>query len=399
MRRNIFKGEFEYLCNKLKVEKDNKYNLFSSIFDGTPSDTKEYYELKEEIFDYKNLMDIVNSTVGTVENSKIVKNIFTISSDLNYIPEELIDEIKLKNVAVFVGAGLSKVASIKYPLWNELANNSIEYLHEQGKINFFEKERLKSDISDPKQKLSIFEKYVKKDTLEYREFLSRNFENIDNPNLTENPYFILSSEAFNFIKVTSNVDLEFVNAFSTLQQDIVMTPVAEESPKQNVQLRKREFFIEGTRIAEKYRYDKIYMIHGSILDYQNTIFTTDDYIKEYFSKDGNIAQFLEKLFQNYTVLFIGYGLSEFPILERIISAGRRRHYVLLPTFLSEINYFRKQASYLEKLNITALPYYLDNEGYSRINTVLKNWEKIISKSSFENISLIDDFLRETNGNQ
>jgi hypothetical protein len=401
MRRNIFKGEFEYLCNKLKVEKDNKYNLFSSIFDGTPSDTKEYYELKEEIYDYKNLIDIVNSILGTVENTKIIKNIFTISSDLNYIPEHLINEVKLKNIAVFVGAGLSKVASIKYPLWDDLANNSIDYLHEQGKINFFEKERLKRDISDPKQKLSIFEKYVKKDTQEYRAFLSRNFENVDTSNSTENPYHILSSETFNFIKVTSNVDLEFVNAFSTqhLSKNGVMTPVVEERQKQNVHLRKIDSYIEGTKIAEKFRYDKIYMIHGNILDYQNTIFTTDDYIKEYFSKDGKISQFLEKLFQNYTVLFIGYGLSEFPILERIISAGRRRHYVLLPTFLSEINYFRKQASYLEKLNITALPYYIDSEGYSRVNSVLKNWEKIISKSSLENINSIDDFLREVNGNQ
>lgn len=403
MRRNIFKGEFEYLCNKLDIGLDCKFKLIFSIFNGTPNDSKEYYEIKEELYDYTCLMDVISSIIGQVEKTWVIKNVFTISSDLNYIPINLLTEIKLKNVAVFVGAGLSKVVSDKYPLWDELANRSIKFLYDKGKINFFEKERLIREIADPKQKLSIFEKYIGGNkSQEYKEFLNQNFSHEkDSQTSNENPYHILCSEIFNFIKVTSNVDLEFICAYSNLQgnTDSLLSQIENRTPTQEKKWDKPESFMENTNVTEDFRYDKIYMIHGNILDYKNTVFTTDDYIKEYFSVDGKISKFLEKLFQNYTVLFIGYGLSEFPILERIISSGGKRHYVLLPTFLSEINYFQKQASYLEKLNITALPYYLDSEGYNRINSVLKNWEKIIAKRPIDTIKIIDDFLIDNNGNQ
>ena len=175
---------------------------------------------------------------------------------------------------------------------------------------------------------------------------------------------------------------------------------ANEKPSRVEQLNKRKDFIEYDINQDRFRYDKIYMIHGSIEKYERTVFTIDDYIREYFDNDGGISKFLIKLFSELTVLFIGYGLSEFPILEKIISkAGKKRHYVLLPTFISEINYFQKQASYLDKLNITAIPYYIDNDGFDRIINLLTNWERIVTRNSLYSIGIIDKFLKESNGNR
>ena len=204
MRRNIFKGEFENLCHKLDLSRECKFKLINALFSGTQYDLKEYYDLKEEYYNYNTLLNKFSSIIGQVEDTKVIKDVFTISSDLNIIPEELLKEIKLKNVAVFVGAGLSKVVSDKYPLWDELANKSIKYLFNNRKINFFEKERLIREISDPKQKLSIFEKYIGgKTDEEYKKFLNQNFnfKNESQPS-KENPYQILCSENYNFIKVT-----------------------------------------------------------------------------------------------------------------------------------------------------------------------------------------------------
>ena len=93
------------------------------------------------------------------------------------------------------------------------------------------------------------------------------------------------------------------------------------------------------------------------------------------------------------MLFISYGLSEFPILERIFSPKnddkgielkkRKKHYILLPTYLSEISYFKVQEKYFEKLGIAAIPYYLDSDGYSRICKVLESWESIIKEETID----------------
>jgi hypothetical protein len=159
MRKIIYKGEFEHLCHQLNVKDSEKMELLS-IFQNTPYSIKEYYELRPEFLTYKAIKSKFESVLGAIEKESIIKQIFTIWSDLDDFPEDLLQEIKLKKVAVFAGAGLSKLISVNYPLWAELADSAIDFLQHKGKINFQERERLKKEIPDPKQKLSIFEKYL-----------------------------------------------------------------------------------------------------------------------------------------------------------------------------------------------------------------------------------------------
>jgi hypothetical protein len=61
------------------------------------------------------------------------------------------------------------------------------------------------------------------------------------------------------------------------------------------------------------------------------ILTTQDYVRHYANdrlsgdaaKENRVLTFLEYLFANRTVLFVGYGLAELEILEYVILKARR----------------------------------------------------------------------------
>lgn len=416
MRKIIYKGEFEHLCHRLNIRDDDKMELLT-IFQNTPYSVKEYYELRPEFLTYKAIKSKIESILGAIENETIIKQTFTIWSDLDDLPEELLQEIKLKKVAVFVGAGLSKLISANYPLWGELADLAIDFLQKKGKINFHERERLKKEIPDPKQKLSIFEKYLEegeirgKDSSVFAEFIQDQLKKKEgfSKEMSLNPYQLLCSETFDFIKVTSNLDLEFATALkeSVESQEVSLNPTGKKP--QSTPLVQRDLFeyIGGTNLELEFSKNKVYMVHGHIKEPANVILTTEDYINEYYNDRGTIRDFLSKLFKEYTVLFISYGLAEFPVLERIFSpnknvkqsifVNRKRHFILLPTYSTDISYFKVQSTYFDKLGVTAIPYYLDTDGYYRICGVLENWKKIIERETIENLEVVNSFLKNGNG--
>lgn len=407
MRKIIYKGEFDNLCSNLKASQGQRGELLK-IFTDTQYSPHEYFQLKPEFCNYELLRAEVQKIIIDDNIDSYLKKVFRIQSDLDDIPAELLEAIKLKDVAVFVGAGLSKLVAGQYPLWSELADNAIGFLEKKGKINFYEKERLIREIDDPKQKLSIFEKYLTrgekrgKETSEFDEFIQKSFAfNQSEKSKYPNPYELLCSKTFDFIKVTSNFDLEFANALkkkNETPQSSLNFPAFELIETSNASRELRDY-IQTTKDGEEFLRNKIYMFHGNIQKPSDLILTTEDYITEYFSDEGRIRPFLEDLFHKKTVLFISYGLAEFPILERIFSPKKdpnskkaKRHFILLPTYFSDISYFNVQKTYFDKLGITAIPYYLDNDGFFRICKVLESWEKMIAVEPINNIDIIDSFL-------
>lgn len=416
MRKIIYKGEFNNLCRQLEVSVEARKALLD-IFDNTQYSAQEYFELKSEYYNYEKIKEKFLSIVGEITKETLLRNVFSIQSDLEWIPEDLLREIKLKKVAVFVGAGLSKLVSHKYPLWGELADQAINFLHEEGKINFYERERLKKDIPDPKQKLSIFEKYLEngkvkgKDSPEFYKFIKNklDFEKETYSEKYSNPYQLLCSESFNFIKVTSNLDLEFAKTLKeTIEsENISLNPSGGEPQSSSIALKDAINYIGDTDIDSGFAKNKVYLIHGNVSEPGRVVLTTEDYINEYFNDQGKIRKFLSQLFEDYTVLFISYGLAEFPILERIFAPDKdfpreikktaKKHFILLPTYYTDISYFKVQKAYFDKLGIIAIPYYLDTDGYYRICRVLESWKKTIDREPIENIESIKLFLENEQG--
>ena len=96
----------------------------------------------------------------------------------------------------------------------------------------------------------------------------------------------------------------------------------------------------------------VFHLHGSMLDPASMIITTQHYVRHYANdrlasgagKENNVLTFLNYLFSEKNVLFVGYGLEELEILEYVIGKGRlieelgsreMRHFLLQGFFRHE----------------------------------------------------------------
>ncbi len=73
-------------------------------------------------------------------------------SPIPSVPQSIKDAINLGKLAVFIGAGVSRLVGCDS--WDDLARNLINRCHRQGIINFKEKETL-SQIPDHKKTITI----------------------------------------------------------------------------------------------------------------------------------------------------------------------------------------------------------------------------------------------------
>ena len=96
----------------------------------------------------------------------------------------------------------------------------------------------------------------------------------------------------------------------------------------------------------------IYCLHGSINNLPNTVITTEDYIRAYYN-DSDLREYLKYLFNEYTIIFIGTSIGEFPILEHLIK-GTKQHYALIGCYLNDVNIFRLNINYYESINMARL---------------------------------------------
>ena len=124
----------------------------------------------------------------------------------------------------------------------------------------------------------------------------------------------------------------------------------------------------------------IFYLHGSINQVEKAILGIDQYI-EYYYQGSSAKDFLREVFaENYTVLFIGYGLEEYEILQNIYLAVNNtplqsrtlHHFVLTPLYTRDIAKFNIQSNYLKMFSVCPIPYFIDHVGYSKLFEVLEN---------------------------
>jgi hypothetical protein len=129
------------------------------------------------------------------------------------------------------------------------------------------------------------------------------------------------------------------------------------------------------------------------------ILTTQDYVRHYAndrlsgdpSRENRVLTFLEYLFDNKTVLFIGYGLEELEILEYVILKARRppgtpgreaRHYILQGFFSHEEALLRSLKSYyLSECDIQLIPFLRDDKDWDQLLDVLEEFARTIPASA------------------
>ncbi len=421
MRRSIYKRELFEI--KQKINNSAIYEVFeNTVFNDTHKDRgNKLLFVKEDIFSIDKLKSILEGIQEINEEiMSEIENIFTIDDDLS-IPPDLKEAIKNEQVVLFIGAGVSQ--SLGYPSWQDLANKAIDLLKKENKINDFERDRLKQ-IVDPKEVLTIFEKICPRNRECGGNFYRQIFEKRDEKYKDEkNIYDLLTKPEFAWKFLTTNIDLEIIKSLaehdyklSQEEQEQELRQDVNEADKTKTSLEKfndnyrQNAYVIGLVPDKNKDVDNsdVIFLHGIADNAENTIFTTKDYLKTYFNSDpkktSTVKKVLYKVFGEKTVLFIGYGLSEFAILESIIHFDEERnnweenkkHYSLYSTYHSDVHTLNIKQKAFEELNIELIPYYIDFNGFDRLYNVIENWHKIIKvekgEDFFDERNLLNDIL-------
>ncbi|GAA0741209.1 SIR2 family protein [Clostridium oceanicum] len=283
-------------------------------------------------------------------------------------PEEIRDAYNKKELAIFLGAGISRLANCSS--WNQLAKDLLEGLAEDNLIDYKTKEQL-SCISDNKKLITIaFEEYKKENKLE-------EFYKIFNKDLDGNN----NSDIYNQVAKLKGV-------YFTTNADMLLEKALFNDEEESV----KYFSVSDCRSAvlEKKTIPFIYHIHGRKDDRNSLVFTTSQYLSTY--NNPKFKKFLQFVFDNYRILFLGYGLNEFEVLDYLISKNSNgvndRHFYLEGFFSYELEYANHMAEYYKTLGIKLIPYSKDKKGFNQQINIIRKWVKEIKNTTF---MIVDEF--------
>ncbi len=114
-------------------------------------------------------------------------------------------------------------------------------------------------------------------------------------------------------------------------------------------------------------------LHGVISNKNTLVFTTKQYLERY--QERHFREYLNAVFTRKTVLFIGYGMSEFELLDILIqkSSSNIQHFILAPYFTYEQPIADAMKEYYSQLGIEQVAYFKDEKGYSFLADILDEW--------------------------
>jgi hypothetical protein len=264
-------------------------------------------------------------------------------------------------LVIFFGAGLSAVWGCKR--WKEMANFLINSCYEQGRFNFSIKDSLLSRYVNSPRKLITITKSILGENAFFEEIKKILVPSPDYkcafPNLFNDLF------ALNAIYLTTNIDDNFSNLFTA---DNIFPD--------------RDLFF-----AQRLRPKSLFHLHGHIKSPKSMVLTIDDYLSCY--KNDRFKDFLKSIFcdESLCVLFLGYGVDEMEIIDFMIEkygdeTKKKRlnnhFYILLPFFMKEEQLIEYESHYFNKINMTIIPYSIDDCGYSQISNILGDWRKALT---------------------
>lgn len=289
--------------------------------------------------------------------------------DIPQIPQEIIDAVNDDKLAIFFGAGTSR--SIGCSDWKKLAETLVNKCYPEEKednpsslsissssIDTCERKIL-SEIKDPKKVITICQCILDKNNSSdiffetISESLQPDLDLLDKQNIYTELYGLRG------LFITTNIDTHFDDRFDS----------------SNIICRKEE--IREDNIDKS----KLYHIHGSIVDRDSVVLTVKNYFDRY--SDHEFMSFLRKIFDEKVILFIGYGLSEFEVLDFLFTKsqdslpGRKKHFILLPYRENEDTKLQFDTYYYSELGIDVIPYLDSNRDYKPLFNVIKKWNQDI----------------------
>lgn len=266
------------------------------------------------------------------------------------LPKEIIDAYEKNNLAIFVGAGISRLMGCMG--WDEMANKLINAVCSPAMAN----QIISSSLSS-KEKITIAKRMAEKEdkTAKFWEIFHE--------------ALLPKSEKDNIYSKISQIDTLFL----TTNCDGLL--VKEFPFSYTTDCTKEKYF---SQTNESF----VYCLHGdwgngTEIDRDRLIFTEDKYLSEY--QPGNeLPDFLRQVMHDKTVLFIGYGLSEFEIINAafepvVPSSNTLKHYLLEGFFNYEQEMCDAKAEYFASINVNLIPYSKDECDYDQQAKIISSW--------------------------
>ncbi len=285
--------------------------------------------------------------------------------DLPQVPKEIINAVENNNLAIFIGAGVSRLVDCDG--WDDFAENLLKKSYGLGLINYREKETLLKMTEHKKTITICYHLFNKRSNV--GEFFSVMKESLKEGEDAGHPNIYDYISQLRGLCITTNVDSHFHHKYIP----------------SNILYRIEDFD------ADRLDRNNLYHIHGSLkdpeLNPERLIFTVAGYMNRYSNQD--FQNFLARIFREYTVLFLGYGLSEFEILDFILRGDDKvgdedhkkepKHYMLSQFYRGEHNILELQQAYYNDLNINVIGYAMDDKGYHQLSEVINVWSQKINQ--------------------
>ena len=318
------------------------------------------------------------------------------------LPEELKLAAARGTLVPFVGASLSSIAGC--PRWGQFADNVLEQCVASGALPASALERMK-ELS-ARLKLSLAQTAAKRNgsTVDYSAIL-HGVSDIAAHAAGIDAYAQLSALSRRF--VTTNYDNWLHNSYPRSEGHTESeTPLPSDAGRLQ---RTRLFRPEEMTIDRFSRPDTVMYLHGSLEDQPGMVVSTRNYIDRYaYDRDAGengLLTFLQYLFLNKTVLFVGYGLDELEILEYVILKGLRKsrsaketkHYLLQGFKTEEADLFDIwEAYFLEQCGVTLLPFNCD-AGWGQLRNVLSAFADALPQNAADTVEDFRDMEGMVNG--
>lgn len=297
------------------------------------------------------------------EFSEVDEDMFDEIRDVPNFPEEIREAFDKQELVIFLGAGISRLAGC--PSWNDLASGLLKELKNIKAIDFKTSEQLRY-LSDNKKIITIAHNIFC--NLNREDDFYRVFNNALVGEENSDVYNALKS--IHTLYVTTNADTLLEKAL--FEDDDTMSAHSFANC--------REMDISEMKSPS------IVHIHGRYDDRKSLVFTTSQYLNAYNSKE--FVGFIKRIFSQYQVLFLGYGLNEFELIDYLISKNstengkQLKHFYLDGFFSYELEYAKHIAGYFETLGVQLIPYSKDIKGYDQQIEIIQDWANEINRTSF-----------------
>lgn len=290
--------------------------------------------------------------------------------DIPPVPLEIVEAVNQGRLAIFIGAGASCIMG--YPDWPTLAEMVIDACRSYVRLNYWEElvpPKLWAKCTqlakeEPKKALTVCHQLFKDHDHEQAFFecaagcLRSPLRHYSPDNIGDIYKEIYGLRGF---FLTTNMDPEFDQRFRD----------------------KNQFRIpEDPTLVDR---AMLYHLHGTVMLPETMVLTTQQYLNCY--RDPSTIRFLEWVFAKNVVLFIGYGLHEYEVLDYLImrmdsrSSQPNQKFFLLDYNRDTSRDPDLDRLYYRSLGVTLVPYASVSEHETSLIRVLLAWRKEIDYRS------------------